>query len=256
MRRALCCLLLIAAPGAAQELTVDEVLARHVEARGGAEALAAIRTLKKTGTYVYNGNEYALASYRAREGSWREEIEGLDQWGTQVMDDRRVIHAAHDGVAWSAGESEELAPSRLEGKAARPLLELSDFDGPLINSRKKRHEVELAGEGDVDGSPSLKLRVTLADGSVHFWHLDPESYLVLKRETEVPFGFETIQEGRAWHFDDYREVGGVMLPFWEHIEEGLFSREYIYESIEPNVEIDAALFQPPAPTEKASDSKP
>ena len=48
----------------------------------------------------------------------------------QVMDDRRVIHAAQAGIAWSAGE------------------------------------------GDVDGSPSLKLRVALADGSVHFWHLD------------------------------------------------------------------------------------
>ena len=43
-----------------------------------------------------------------------------------------------------------------------------------------------------------------------------------------------------------------MLPFWAHVEEGLFSREYIYESIEPNVEIDSALFEIPA--EKASDS--
>lgn len=256
MRRALVFVLLMATPTSAQELTVDEVLARHLEARGGPDALAAIRTLKQTGTYVYNGNEYPIVSFRARESSWRENIQGLDEWGTRVMGDRQVVHAVHDGVAWRAGEGENPAPHRLDPKSAQTFLQLADFDGPLVDSRGKGHVIELVGAGDVDGTASVKLRVTLADGTVHFWHLDPETFLVLKRETEVPPGFDTIKDDRAWHFDDYRSVGGVTLPFWAHVEEGIFSREYIYESIEPNVKLEAALFEPPPQVEKAPDSKP
>ena len=55
-----------------------------------------------------------------------------------------MIRAVHEGVAWSAGEGEEPAPRRVEGEAARALLELSDFDGPLVDPKRKGHDVELA----------------------------------------------------------------------------------------------------------------
>jgi hypothetical protein len=35
------------------------------------------------------------------------------------------------------------------------------------------------------------------------------------------------------------------MPFWVYVEEPLFAREYIYETIEANVTIDDAIFEPP-----------
>jgi hypothetical protein len=35
------------------------------------------------------------------------------------------------------------------------------------------------------------------------------------------------------------------MPYWVYVEEPLFSREYVFESIEANVPIDEAVFDPP-----------
>ncbi len=52
---------LLALPaGPAGALTVDEVLARYVEARGGIAKLAAIKSLRATGKAVFGGGEFAI----------------------------------------------------------------------------------------------------------------------------------------------------------------------------------------------------
>jgi hypothetical protein len=35
------------------------------------------------------------------------------------------------------------------------------------------------------------------------------------------------------------------MPYWVYVEEPLFSREYVIGSIEANVPIDDAVFEPP-----------
>ena len=50
-------LLLLAAPDAAPQLTVDQIVARHVQARGGAQALASLQSLRLTGRAVFGGED-------------------------------------------------------------------------------------------------------------------------------------------------------------------------------------------------------
>ena len=54
-----------------------------------------------------------------------------------------------------------------------------------------------------------------------------------------------LERPRAWFYDDYRPVNGVLMPFWVYVEEPLFSREYVLESIEVNVPVDDSIFEPP-----------
>ena len=71
---------------------------------------------------------------------------------------------------------------------------------------------------------------------------------MVRKETEIDPASDEAREyelPRAWQYDDYREVDGVMLPFWVYVEERIFAREYIFETIEVNVAIDDALFEPP-----------
>src|SRR6202023_3323228 len=46
--------------GAARALTVDEIVARNVEARGGAARLAAVRSLRLTGKIHLSGRGYSV----------------------------------------------------------------------------------------------------------------------------------------------------------------------------------------------------
>ena len=60
-------------PAEAQtELTAEEIVRRHLDAIGGQEKLAKIESLKKTGSYVYNGMEHSMVSYHKAGRKCRE----------------------------------------------------------------------------------------------------------------------------------------------------------------------------------------
>ena len=57
--------LLVAASQPSREMSAEDVVRRHLEALGGEANIRALRTLKKTGSYVYNGHEHRFTSYHA-----------------------------------------------------------------------------------------------------------------------------------------------------------------------------------------------
>ena len=237
-------------PAADPAPSLDEILLRHLEAVGGAESLGALRTLKKTGTYAYNGHEHPLVSYHAIERQCREEIEGLRQWGASFWEGHTLLRGTDGTIAWAVDESREEEMRRISPANAASIIDEADLHGALYEHEKKGHRVRLAGPGDADGTPAWALEVALASGAVQKWFLDQETFLVVRKEvvsekTEGENRFAAYERPRSWYYDDYRSVAGVMMPFWVYVEEPLFNREYIFETIEANVTLDDDLFAPP-----------
>jgi hypothetical protein len=238
------------APATDRDLTLDEILSRHMEALGATEKLRALRTLKKTGTYAYNGNEYPLVSFHQADRKCREEIEGLRLWGSSFWEGHTLLRGTDGAVAWAVDESRDERMRRISPANAASIIDEADIHGALFDHEKKGHQVRLAERGDVDGTPAWVLELTLASGAVQKWFLDEESFLVLRKEVvsekaEGESRFAGYERPRAWHYDDYRPVAGVMMPFWVYVEEPIFNREYIFETIEANVPLDEELFAPP-----------
>jgi len=94
-------------------------------------------------------------------------------------------------------------------------------------------------------APAGRSSEVLASGLEQIWFLDVETFLVLRKEMAGEEMERDMERPRAWYFDDYRPVGGVQIPHWVFVEEPLFSREYIFESIEANVPLEDAVFEPP-----------
>jgi hypothetical protein len=231
------------APQATPLPILEDLVRRHLEALGGRERILAIRSLKKTGTYAYNGLEHPIVSYHIVGLRSREEIQGLVQWGTSVQAGQTVLRAVNGTQGWISDGSRSPALQQLAPEATDLMLAEADIQSPLLDHASKGHEVVLAGAAEVDGSPAYRLEVTLATGITQSWYLDAESLLVVRKEVELPG--RDLERARAWVYDDYRPVNGVMMPFWIYVEEPIFAREYIFDAIEANVEIDAALFEPP-----------
>jgi hypothetical protein len=237
-------------PAAESGLTLDQILTRHLEATGGAENLAALRTLKKTGTYAYNGHEHALVSYHAEGRKSREEIEGLRQWGSSYWEGHTLLRGTDGTVAWAVDESRDEQMRSIAPSNAASIIDEADLHGALFEHEKKGHQVRLEGAGDADGTPAWVLEVALTSGAVQKWFLDQETFLVVRKEvvsekTEGDPPYAGYERPRSWFYDDYRPVAGVMTPFWVYVEEPLFNREYIFDTIEANVTIDDGLFSPP-----------
>jgi len=228
--------------GLLHALTVDELVARNVEARGGMAKLQAIQSLRLTGTVVFGAGdgrmEATFGRLLKRPGMIRTEFtlqsltavdayDGREAWSLEPFEGRR------DAQKTSADEAKTQARE-------------ADIDGPLAFWREKGHRVEYLGTEDVDGTPAHKLRISLKDGDVLYVYLDPDTFLTIREVTETRIrGVEIVRET---DFGSYEQVAGVWLPF--SIESGGKGHprgvRATIERAEANVAIDDAPFRFPA----------
>ncbi|MDE2054573.1 MAG: hypothetical protein KGI62_07805, partial [Xanthomonadaceae bacterium] len=142
----------------AQAITADQLIAKSVAARGGADKLAAIKTLKMQGQLIFGGSfKLAYTQLLKRPDRVRDEasLQGLTQ--VQAWDGQR---------GWSiqpfGGRRDPIPMSADEAKA---LAEEADFDGALVDAAAKGNRVSYVGREDVEGTNAYKLQVKLKDGN-------------------------------------------------------------------------------------------
>lgn len=187
----------------ADELTVDQILARNAAARGGLEKLAAVKSMRLTGKLSMAGMEAPFTLTKKRPDMVKMEFTIQGMTGTQ----------AYDGTtAWMVmpfmGKKE---PEAMSGDMLKELKEQADFDGPFIDYAKKGNKVELLGKADVEGTPAYKLKLTTKEGSETTVYLDAETFLEVKMEAKRKMQGQEI-EGETT-LGNYQEVEGVLIPF-------------------------------------------
>jgi len=226
-------------------LTVDQLVAKNIEARGGAAKLGALRSLRVTGKVEFGFGDRRIdadwAQVQKRPAMVRTEttLQGLTQVETWDGKDAWTLDP-FEGRREAQRDSADEARSRARD---------ADIEGPLVHWREKGHRVEYMGTEDVDGTPAHKLRVSLKDGDTQYYFLDPDYFLEIRVETVSHVrGTERISEA---DFGSYENVDGLWIPF--SIEAGAKGRprnvRVTVERAEPNVEVDDAIFRfPPAGT--------
>ena len=224
--------------------SAEEIADRCVAALGGAEKLVAVKSLRMKGTYVYNGIEHQMVI--SRMGNMiRFDIEGLSRYGTSLEDGVAVVRCYDGKVAWGLGESRDTRGAyAMPAERAEVIAHRADIHGPLVDHAAKGNQLILAGAADVDGTQTWQLGVTLANGKQQTWFIDQKTNLPVKMS--IAPGGEDRFKPTSWFFDDWREVGGIKIPHAIYMEEWLFAREHLIESVEINPKLDASLFQKPA----------
>lgn len=228
--------------------TVDEIIAKSITARGGADKLKAVQSMRVTGRIaVGQGIEAPFTLELKRTNKMRLEftVQGL----TAVQ--------AYDGrMGWQIAPFQgKKDPEPLGGEELKLTEEQADMDGPLVDYKAKGHKVELIGKEKVEGTDAYKLKITLKNGDVRFQYLDADAFLEIKGESKRMIrGSETEIEQSV---GDYKDVGGgIMFPYaLESSAKGSPQRQkIIVEKVELNPAIDDARFGMPAT--KPSDAKP
>ena len=229
--------------------TADEVIAKNIMARGGADKLASVQTVKATATMAMGpGMEAPVVLIQKRGNQARLEftIQGL----TAVQ--------AYDGKsAWEVmpfmGKKD---PELMSADEAKDIQEMADIGGPLFEYKSKGHQVELLGKDKVEGTDVYKLKVTLKNGDVETIYIDADSYLEIKKETKrtVRGTEQDIEES----IGDYKEVDGIVFPFaMESGIKGSQQKERLtIAKIELNVPADDSIFKMPAAAPAPSPAKP
>jgi hypothetical protein len=231
-------LVFLAAPAATQ--TVDELVARHIESRGGYEKLKAIQTIKITRTVATPFSDVRLIIYRKRPQLYRAE-QGPTQPGATLIP--RGVNA---DAAWDTVQGRVVPRPEAAAAEARELE--ADFDGLLVDWKQKGHTVTLEGKEALPSGETYKLKVKTKSGAERVVYLDAGTYLE-RRQT----GTLNLPGGRQFNvvldFGNYRDVNGVKFPY--DINEDRTGKEpslsYVTytEKIEVNVPIDDSFFATP-----------
>lgn len=227
---------LAALPVRAQD--AEALVARAIEAQGGREAWAAVETLRLAGTYSRFSTPQPFVLLQKRPNRYRFDHVLLDYPITLGYDGER---------AWWVNTSPiSPVPWAIEPPAAYvQVIEAdSEIGGPLLNSETRGHRVETNGLVDLEGEELWELLVTLKNGAVERWYLDPETFLPRTRLSTGADG--PMAKPRRSDFYDYREVaGGIRIAHRVEVEVGYNFEVMEVQEAEVNVEVEDEKFQMP-----------
>lgn len=210
---------------------VDEIIAAHLEARGGKDRIQALRSIRETGTVAASDGRVArVVREIQRPGLFR--LEFSYQGTTSVF--------AHDSnTGW------QIAPlqGQFEPRAMPPEADAAggadqrDIEGPLVDWKKKGHVVELVGRESIAGAETDKLKVVLQDGVVRYDYVDVASHMVVRSDVSRLVRGHRVELQNT--FSDFRKVSGIVFP--HHIEIHVKGRPQILKIVVERIELDPKL---------------
>jgi hypothetical protein len=232
-------LFVIFAARAASALTAQELVAKNIEAKGGAAALQEVSALRRHGKVSVNGGQYVLDVLEVKQRPNSIRVEASLQGLTQVQ--------AFDGKeGWKidpfGGRKD---PERMPADDVKELIEDASIGGPLADSAARGSTVEYLGTQDIDGTAAHKLKVTGKDGSLQYVYLDPDYFLEIRMESQR--SVRGVKETTITEYGNYEKVGGVFFPL--AVESGKKGdndpAKYEYEAAEVNPAIPPGYFSFP-----------
>ena len=225
--------------------TAEELVAKNLQAKGGIEKMKTIKTVRMTGQFDQGGFKAAVGQESKRPEMMRQTftVQGM----TQIQ--------AYDGsTGWQISPfGGRKDPEMLGEDDLRDLTETADFDGPLVDAQAKGNKIEYLGHDQVDGDDAYKLKVTLKNGDIFYYYLDPDTYIEIQIERQQ-FIRGSVRES-VTVLGSYKPVNGVMYPYY--IESGPKNNpdqrgKITITKIEANVPIDDGEFKMPAGPAKAA----
>jgi hypothetical protein len=222
---------------AARAQTVDEVIAKNIQAHGGLDKVKSVRSIRTSAKFSQGSFRAQFRQENKRPDKVREEfiIQGLAQ--VQAYDGKTGWQISPFG-----GRKD---PELLSQDDLKALVVDADMDGPLVEYKEKGHKAELVGHDTVEGTDCFKIKLSMKNGDVRYYYLDADSFLELKVEVQTTIR-GALQESELY-YGDYEQVNGISYPFAvEQAQKGSASRAQIsVEKIEQNVPLEDAHFSMP-----------
>src|SRR5260370_7422784 len=135
------------------KLTLDELVAKNIEAKGGADALRALQSLRSNGKMIVNEGQLQLAYAQTKKRPGEIRTEFTLQGMTAVQ--------AYDGKeGWKISPFQgRKDPEKMSADDVKPLMEDAEIDGPLVDWKPKKNPFKYLGLQDVHGTSPSKTKV-------------------------------------------------------------------------------------------------
>ncbi|PKP18187.1 MAG: hypothetical protein CVU05_14065 [Bacteroidetes bacterium HGW-Bacteroidetes-21] len=218
----------------AQELTVDQIIEKHLKAMGN-DIMLKVNTIISSG-HITRQDYMPLKIIRMRPNKYKMEFDMQDI----------TAYQAYDGTnAWmTAPWTGNMEPQVLTGGGANDMKSKAEFDVVFYQWKEKGHNAELMGKEDYNGLEVYKIKLTQADGTIEYYFIDSRDFILQKK-----ISYRKTRNGEMevlTMYSDYRDIQGMKFAFYtESLMGGQPYSTIEYETIEINTKLDEKVFSMP-----------
>jgi hypothetical protein len=210
--------------GTAQSL--DQILLSHFEATGQ-EQLSRVSNVRSSGIALQMGVEHPFLQIQKRPDKMYLEI---------VIQEMKLIQAFDGRKGWAVEPWVDSRPRELTGNELHHFGRMARIDSDLVSWRDRGYLLEYIGQVAGEGQEFFILKLTKEEGETYHFHLDADSYLIMKMVTWSDHDGDIV-EGETI-LGDYREIGGIKVPFRTEVR---FGGQTLMTNIMEKVEFDVAI---------------
>jgi hypothetical protein len=203
MKRIVFSFLLLATAFIAKAQTADEIIAKHIEAIGGADAWKKVNSVKMEGTMLVQGATVTMTQTVLHGKGNRQDISFGGMNGFMII-------APTSGWNFMPFNG-QAAPEALTAEAVAESQADLDAQGNLIDYAAKGHTVEYIGKDDVEGTECFKLKVNLKSSKPETLYLDTKSYLIIRSVSVQKANGQEMEV--TTNFSNYEKLPeGILIP--------------------------------------------
>lgn len=212
--------------------TADEIIAKNIEAMGGAAKLATLNTIKRTGNMSMQGMDIPMVFTVSHMKGFRLDVEMMGTSNYQVITPEKATRF------FPIQQMTE--PEVKEGEEVKEMQGALDIRGNMLNYKEKGTIVELIGKEKIDGGEAFKIKVTRKDGKTSFNFYDATTFRLSKTIAKGK-GQDGVETDQETPFSDYKQNAD---GFWFAYTSSLPMGPITFEKIETNIKVDETIFKP------------
>jgi hypothetical protein len=194
--------LLLPLYGATQ--TLEKITSNYIEFVGGKKNWKNLKTLMTTGEYDYGGISFPFKTYAKAPDLYRFIVESNGKYYAQGFDGNK---------GWKIDTfKNETTPTILDGSMATSMANESSVELMDVFLRSKsRSTMEYAGKDSVRSHFCYRVKL-VENGTIETFYFDVATYELVMKKT-VSKNVELDKAPMNIYYSDYRNVGGIKIPF-------------------------------------------
>lgn len=215
-----------------QAQTADEIINKHIDAIGGADAWHKVNSVKQEGTLTARGNiQVGFVTTTLNNKGTRLDISAMGMNGYQIM-----TPTAGWGYMPFNGQTKAEPVTEDQIKEGADQL---DVQGTLVDYKTKGHTVTLLGKEDIDGVETFKVQVAQKSGKTETLFFDPKTYYIIRSVSKVKANGQEMDQ--TTNLSNYKKLPeGIIVPMSITLPQG----ELVIEKVTINGPVDETIFKP------------
>lgn len=217
--------------------TADDIINKYIDAIGGKEKLAAIKTVYIESDFEIMGNQSSSITHIVNGKAYRSDVD----FGGQ-----KIIQCITDTSGWMinpmAGSADATPLPEDQVKLSQSQLHVG---GGLVDYAAQGDSVTLEGQEDLNGVQAYKLVLKTPAGAETTFYIDPTTYYILKSVTKATVNGQDVETSVVYS-DQQKTDFGYVMPFTTEVTT---PQGYVitikHKKVEFNKDIDPSLFAMP-----------